>query len=135
MTARAQTAGVVALMALGSLALWIAVPAAWLWATRGFESGGARFLVALPGCVLTMVGVGWLLYRLEAVYERLSGIEPEEPGPPSYLRMKKDAGMRRRVSLLDALLVASAIAAVICLVIWWAFLADSPDPSGPLQPV
>src|SRR5687767_4853480 len=135
MTARAQTIGVVALMAIGSLALWIAVPAAWLWATRDFESGGARFLVALPGCVLTLVAVGWLLCRLEAVYARLSGQPAEEPGPPSWLRMSKNAGVRRRVSLLDALLMASALAALISLVIWWALLADSPNPSGPLQPL
>ena len=135
MTARVQTIGVVALLALGSLALWIAVPAAWLWATRDFESAGARFVVALPGCVLTMIAVGWLLYRLEGIYMRLSGQPVEEHGPPSWLRMNNDSGVRRPVSLLDALLMASALAGVISLVIWWALLADNPNPSGPLQPL
>ena len=38
-------------------------------------------------------------------------------------------------SLLEVTLVASAIIALIALVVWWAFLADSSDPSGPLQPI
>lgn len=135
MSTRVQTAGVVALMALGSLALWIAVPAGWLWLTRGLESGGSRFVIALPGCVLSMICLGWLLYRLEAVYMRLSGRTAHEPAPPSFLRMNSDAEVGRGVSLLDGLLMASALAAMIALVAWWVFLADNPNPSGPLQPL
>ena len=40
-----------------------------------------------------------------------------------------------RLTLLDAFLVASAVVALVALVGWWAFLADSPNPSGPLQPL
>jgi hypothetical protein len=33
------------------------------------------------------------------------------------------------------MLIASAVVALILLVLWWAFLADNPNPSGPLQPL
>jgi hypothetical protein len=110
---RLLSAALVAAMALGSLALWIAVPVGWLWATRDFDSG-ARFLITVPGCVLTMFGCAWWLSRLQEVHTRVSG--GDEP-------------------VLDSLLVASAVIALISLVAWWAFLADSPNPSGPLQPL
>lgn len=136
MSRRSQTAAVVALMALGSLALWLAVPAAWLWLTRDMDSAGARFLIAVPAIVLNMAAVGWLLQRLEEVYFRVSGTTPPEPEAPSYLRRARDGGRRRRdLTLLESLLVGSAVIAVITLVVWWAFLADSPNPSGPLQPL
>jgi len=39
------------------------------------------------------------------------------------------------LTLLEIFLVVSAVVAVVVLVAWWAFLADSPNPSGPLQPI
>jgi hypothetical protein len=135
MEARTRTAAVVALMAIGCLALWLAVPAAWLWLTRDLDSG-PRFLIALPGCALNMAAVGWLLFRLEEVYFRLSGAAPPEEEPPSWMRRNRDAAKpRRALTLLERLMVGSAVVALLTLVIWWAFLADSPNPSGPLQPL
>jgi hypothetical protein len=110
---RLLSAGLVAAMALGSLALWIVVPIGWLWATRDLESGG-RFLLTVPGCVLTMAGCAWWLSRLQEVHTRVSGAEKP---------------------VLESLLAASAVIALISLVVWWALLADSPNPSGPLQPL
>jgi hypothetical protein len=39
------------------------------------------------------------------------------------------------MSLLAVFLVVSAIIAAVALVVWWALLADSSNPSGPLQPL
>jgi hypothetical protein len=133
MGARAANAGLVALLVLGSLALWIAVPAAWLWLTRHADESGARFLMVLAGCAVTMPLVGWALYRLEAVYERSRGTSAVRP---SFMRsLSDDQKARRRLGLLDRLLIASAVIALIALVLWWALLADNPNPSGPLQPL
>ena len=75
-------AGLVVLMALGSLALWIAIPAGWLWVTRDLQPLGARFLIVIVGCVSSMVGAGVFLFRLEAVYARMKGkAEPELAAP------------------------------------------------------
>jgi hypothetical protein len=123
-------------MALGSLALWIAIPAGWLWVTRDLQPLGARFLIVIVGCVSTMLGAGIFLYRLEAVYARMTGTAEPELAPPRWLRPAGDAGRpRRRMTLLEIFLVVSALVALVTLVVWWVFLADSPNPSGPLQPI
>lgn len=129
-------AGLVALMALGSLALWIAIPAAWLWLTRDLQPVATRFLVVIGGCAITMVAAGALLFRLEAVYARLTGTAGPVLERPKYLRTAaEDRRPRRRLTLLEIFLVVSAVVSLVALVVWWALLADSPNPSGPLQPV
>jgi hypothetical protein len=136
MRTRLLKAGLIALMALGSLALWIAIPIAWLWVTRDLESVVTRFLVVIAGCAITMVSAGALLFHLEAVYARITGTTGPEPEPPRYLRtVAEERRPRRRLTLLEVFLVVSAVVAMVALVVWWAFLADSPNPSGPLQPI
>ena len=124
------------LMALGSLALWIAIPAAWLWVTRNLDSFGSRFLIVIAGCTITMAGAGSLLYRLEAVYVRMSGKVVPAAEHPAYLRTAaQDRRPRRPLTLLEVFLVVSGLVALVSLVMWWVLLADSPNPSGPLQPL
>jgi ABC-type uncharacterized transport system permease subunit len=128
--------GLIALMALGSLALWIALPAAWLWLTRDLQSVATRFLIVIAGCAITMVSAGALLFRLEAVYARITGTAGPVAEPPRYLRTAaEERRPRRRLTLLEIFLVVSAVVALVTLVVWWALLADAPNPSGPLQPL
>jgi hypothetical protein len=123
-------------MALGSLALWIALPAAWLWVTRDLQSFATRFLVVIAGCVITMASAGALLYRLEALYARMAGKAAPVAEHPAYLRTVADERRPgRRLTLLEIFLVVSGLIALVSLVVWWALLADSPNPSGPLQPL
>jgi hypothetical protein len=114
MRTRLFAAVLIAFMALGSLAVWIAIPVGWLWVTRDLQSPGARFLIVLFCCPITMLSAAALLYRLEAAYEPRS---------------------RRPLSLVETFLVVSALIALVALVGWWFFFADTPNPSGPLQPV
>jgi hypothetical protein len=131
-----RKAALIGLMALGSLALWTAIPAGWMYATRGMEPAGARFVLTILGCVASMTGAGYLLYRLEAVYFRTAGSAARAQAPPSFLRMAGDERVGgTRLGLLDRFMVASAVLALLALVLWWGLLADSPDPSGPLQPL
>ena len=133
---RILTVALIAVMALGSLALWTAIPAGWMYVTRDMEPAGARFLLTIFGCVASMVGAGSLLYRLEAVYFRVSGSAAPEPATPSFLRTISDyRAVRPRLGLLDTFMAASAVIALLALILWWVVLADSPNPSGPLQPL
>jgi len=113
---RGLLAGVIV---VGSFAFWTVVPIGWLYVTAGFVThGGARFIIALFGCPLSMALFYVALSRVEAHRIAL--------GPPP------ERGSR---SLLEVMLVVSAVLALVALVLWWAFLADTVDPSGPLQPV
>ena len=130
------TAALVVLMAVGSLALWTLIPAGWMYVTREIEPAGARFVLTIFGCVASMAGAGSLLYRLESVYFRASGTVAPDPARPSFLRtVSDDRAIRPRLGLLDTFMAASAVVALLALVLWWALLADSPNPSGPLQPL
>jgi hypothetical protein len=136
MTTNLKAAAIVAAMAIGSLALWIAIPAAWLWLTRDLDEIGTRFLVVVPGCAITMLLAGALLFRLEAMHSRATGKPGSALAPAGWLRSVGEEGRSRRsLTLLESLLVGSALIAILALVAWWAFLADSPSPSGPLQPL
>jgi hypothetical protein len=126
----------VALMALGSLALWTAVPAAWLWLTRDMEPEEARYFIVITGCAITMLMGAGLLYRLEAIYAEITGAaRARVPARSAWLRSVSDEQRPRGpLTLLEVFLVVSAVIAVVALVGWWAFLADTSNPSGPTAP-
>lgn len=126
----------VAVMALGSLALWTAIPAAWLWLTRDVGTDGARYFIVLTGCAITMLLGAGLLYRLEAVYAGIKGAQKKHvPAHSPWLRSVSDERRPRgRLTLLEVFLVVSAVVALVALVTWWAFLADTLNPSGPTAP-
>ena len=125
----------VVLMAIGSLALWIAIPATWLWLTRDLQPDTTRYLIVIAGCAITMLVGAGLLYRVEAVYARMTGTASHLLAHSGWLRSVSDErGPRRRLTLLEIFLVVSAVVALAALVGWWAFLADSTSPSGPTAP-
>jgi hypothetical protein len=126
----------IALMALGSLALWTAVPAAWLWLTRDLEPDGTRYFIVITGCAITMPIGAALLYRLEAIYAEITGAaRGRVPARSAWLRSVSDERRPRgRLTLLEIFLVVSAVIALVALVGWWAFLADTSNPSGPTAP-
>ena len=109
----------VVLMALGSLVLCLGLPVGWLLLTRPLRSDAARYLIVLVGCPITMVVTGGLLLRLDAVYAQARGISKQRP----------------RTTLLEIFVMAAAAIALVALVAWWFIFADSPSPSGPIQPV
>ncbi len=124
----------IAALAIGSLAIWTAIPAGWMWVTREID-GGVRFLIVIAGCIASMSGAAFLLYRLEDALDRDADGTDREPAPPSWLRPASGGQRARALGLLDVLLVVSALIAAVALIVWWAFFADSTNPSGPLQPL
>jgi hypothetical protein len=114
----------------GGLALWTLIPYSWLQLTGGL-SPGARFVLVILGLPLTIALAFILLVRVDA---HRQGLLAEHQHGSTDVIDESSAGDGRS-SLLEVTLVASAIITLIGLVLWWAFLADSPDPSGPLQPI
>jgi hypothetical protein len=112
-----------AMMALGSLALWVAVPAGVMLAlTPLSESHGYHLLVALVGVPTAMIIAGLMLLWLNGLYLRVTGQwrYDEEEDRPKRLR-----------GPLEPLLAWSLLIALIALVFWFFFLphgAPSPSP-------
>ena len=121
-------------MVVGSLTLWLAVPLGWLWVASKINqsldpSFGAYAAVAI-GIPATMLVLFTLLRRVDAVHQALTGTLTEaKPVPPPWRRSLRDErNMHAPTSALDIILVATAIAAGLVLLVWFAFFAGSPLP-------
>jgi hypothetical protein len=111
------------LMAAGSLALWVAVPAGvMLGLTPLSESKSYHLLVALVGVPAAMILVGLLLFWLNGLYLRVSG----------HWRYDEEEGRPKRPrGPLEPLLAWSFVIALVALAFWFFFLphgAPSPSP-------
>src|SRR5215211_1677503 len=125
----------VALMAVGSIALWTVVPLMWIWFAA--EVGGSYFisyLVALAGAPLTMIALGIALYRVQNRYASLSGATDPVPQRQAWLRSINAERTRRPTTLLDLFLIVSAVVALVALIAWYFGFADAINPTGPLAP-
>jgi hypothetical protein len=124
----------VVVMVVGSLTLWLAVPLAWLWGASKMNqsldpSFGAYAAIAV-GIPATMLFLFMLLRRVDAAHRSLTGdVGDTKPVPPPWRRsMRDERNMHAPTSALDIILVATAIAAGLVLVVWFVFLAGSPLP-------
>ena len=126
-----------AVVMAGSAFLWIGIPLAGLWAAGELTDRASTFLlVILLAVPSAMVAFGWLLYRVNALYEELLGRPEAAPARSSWLVASSD---ERRVlrrargprTLLDVSMTASAVAALVLMTVWFFFLADN-SPLAPL---
>ena len=110
---------VLLLLAAGSLALWIGIPAGSLWvASHVTESTGLHLPIALAVMIPAMFAGGALLSWLNLLYLRITGGEVVGTG----------AFRVRRKGPLEPLMVVSIVIAVICLFVWFFFVAENPNP-------
>jgi NADH:ubiquinone oxidoreductase subunit 5 (subunit L)/multisubunit Na+/H+ antiporter MnhA subunit len=118
----------IAAMAIGSLALWLVVPAASLYAASKLVGTSAEeYVVGLPMTIAAMVAFGTFLVWLNRTYLRITGVlaryeaELEEVGgAPPFLR-----------GPLEPLLVTSLVVALAVLAVWFFGYAKNP----PLVPL
>lgn len=128
---RAVAAAIIALMAFGSVALWIGIPVLWLWiGSKLQESTDPRmgpYLLVLAGIIASMIAVAKLLSRLNALYERLTGrsahVRVQLPWMKS-MRGERTSGRPRTV--LDVVMVISVLLALTVFGIWFVFFAGAP---------
>jgi hypothetical protein len=132
---RVKAFGLIALMALGSVILWLGVPFAWLYAvSQIYDSSEPKmgsFVMVLVGIPLTMVVVAKLLGRLNRIYGEITNTTPQVrvvlPWHRS-MRDERDAGYP--ATILDVVMVCSVAFAVLCLLIWFIVAAGNPLPSN-----
>jgi Na+-driven multidrug efflux pump len=132
---RAWEAVAVAALALfivfGSGFLWIGIPVLGFWLAGEFTTSATGFLFAvLGGIPPAMVGFGWVLYRVNGTYESLQGGDRSAtPNRSPWLTSlsAERAGHRRQREprrLIDVAMTASAILALLLMLVWFFFLAE-----------
>jgi hypothetical protein len=117
---------------LGSLALWIVVPFGSLWiASRLSNDATTVVLSVLIICPLAMLVFGLMLGALNRMYLRMTGggLTRNKSAWLGSLSGGRDRPRRPR-SPLETSLTISAGTAVVLLLVWFLFLAESYSPAG-----
>jgi hypothetical protein len=132
---RAAKVGLIALMAFGSVMLWLGVPIGWLWigsqVQSGTQSAGfAPYMLVLAGIVVSVVAVAKLLAMLNRAYRSVSGDDGTvRVRMPWHRSMRGEDDSRAPRSVLDVVMVISVTAAMVVFAVWFLFFAGSPLPS------
>jgi hypothetical protein len=115
---------------LGCGVLWIGVPIAGFWVAGQLFTKSTHFLMfALLAIPLTMVLVGFGLYRLNAVYVSLRDEEAAPRSRSGWLVSttdeRRDFRLRRGSrQLIDVAMTASIVTALLLMIVWFFFLAQ-----------
>jgi hypothetical protein len=132
----------IALMALGSISMWVLNPLLWLWLTSHLQSSAGQaqmgpYVLLLVGVVLTAVALAKALAALNRGYGHLLGREPVVRVIVPWRRSLRDArhggredAGRTAVSILDVVMVLSVLAAVLVFAAWYVLVDPTPPNVG-----
>jgi hypothetical protein len=120
-------------MVLGSLMLWVGNPAIWLWVgsqmTTSQQGEFGPYVVVVIGILGSTILVALGLARVNRAYEELVGHRQMVRVPLPWLRsLRGERNPSRGMTLLDFILVSTALAAIATFGVWFLFLAGSPLP-------
>jgi hypothetical protein len=128
-------AGLIALMAFFSVALWLGIPIGWLWIGSQVQSntqstGFGPYFLVIAGICVSVFAVTKLLAWLNRSYASVSGAnEIVRVRPPWHRSMRGEDDSRPPRSVLDVVMVISVSIAVTAMAIWFFFFAGSSLPS------
>lgn len=126
--------GLIALMALGSIAMWLVVPVGWIYLASSLQRSSTPsmgpYLLILFGIPASMVVIGKLLGMLNRYYGRVTGTEPHvRVVMPWHKSMRGERESTRPRSVLDVVMVLSVSLAMLCFAVWFFAFAGSSLPS------
>ena len=117
-------------MVLGSIALWIANPAFWLWVTSRLQGTQARmgpYVLMLTGVIATAILCAKGLGALDRRYQRIKGTNL------IYLHLPWARGLGgehekhlRPVTVLDVVMVLSVVVALAAFSTWFVIVKPTP---------
>jgi hypothetical protein len=135
MTRRFVGALLIAVMAVGSVLLWIGIPVGWLYlASRVADSSQPSmgpYVMVLVGIPATMIAMGKLLAALDRTYGRVTGTAPQaRVQAPWHRSMRGEDDSRPPRSVLDVVMVISVLIAGAAFGIWFFVFAGSSLPGA-----
>jgi hypothetical protein len=132
---RGAAAGLVFVaMLLAAFSLWTAIPLSWVYigsklSQTQFPSGGP-YAIVVVGIVASILFVAWLIGRLNNLYVRITGTNRLEPIRPTWLKSMRDtAPVRGSVTVVEAVMMASVMLAILAFTVWYVLWAGSPIPN------
>ena len=125
----------IALMAIGSVVMWIGVPVALIYAASRLADSPkpsmGPYLLILVGLPLGMMAVGKLLGALDRYHGRVTGLDDGKPQQAAWMKsMRGDRERKRRRSVLDSVMIISVGVALLLFGIWFFAFAGSSLPGA-----
>jgi hypothetical protein len=128
-------AGLILLMAIGSIVLWIGSPLFWLWLASQMQkdsqqAGFGPYMVVLAGIAITAVALAKVLQKLNRMYGAVEGEEePVRVIMPWHRSMRGENEGRAPRTVLDVVMVISVAIGAVAFGIWFFFFAGSSLPT------
>jgi hypothetical protein len=118
----------------GSLVMWLGIPLGCLWlVSLATENVGTFLILLLVVCPLAMIAFAVLLAKLNEVYLRVTGAHPAQ-GRAAWLKsLSGESRPRRPPAVLDVSMTISALIALVAMLIFFFFFAESYMPA-PIAP-
>jgi hypothetical protein len=124
----------VALMAVGSVVMWIGVPFGLIYLASKLADtpnpSMGPYLLVLIGLPIGMAVVGKALGWLNRLHIRLTGAETDDYRPGWTRSMRGERQVTRRGGVLDKVMVASVALAAVAFAVWFFGFAGSSLPGG-----
>jgi hypothetical protein len=124
----------VALMALGSIVMWIGVPFGLIYLASKLADtpnpSMGPYLVVLLGLPVGMALVGRGLGALNRAHIRLTGAEVDQYRPGWTRSMRGERTVERRGGVLDRVMVISVVVAGAAFAVWFFGFAGSSLPGA-----
>jgi hypothetical protein len=124
----------VALMAVGSVVMWIGVPFGLIYLASKLADtpnpSMGPYLVVLLGLPIGMALVGRGLGALNRAHVRLTGTEVDEYRPGWTRSMRGERTVERRGGVLDRVMIISVVVAGIVFAVWFFGFAGSSLPGS-----
>jgi hypothetical protein len=119
----------VAVMAVGSILMWLGIPAFWLWlGSRIADSSQPSmglYLLVLVGIVVTMAIVGKGLGALNHLHMDITGAIPDKREQTIWLRsMRAEREVNRQTGVLGVVMAWSVSIALLCFGVWFFLFAE-----------
>jgi hypothetical protein len=127
-------AGLILLMAVGSILLWIGSPIFWLWLASQMQkdsqaAGFGPYMVVLFGIAITAVALAKGLQQLNRAYSSVAGVEEARVIMPWHRSMRGEDEGRAQRTVLDVVMVISVAIGATAFGIWFFFFAGSSLPT------
>jgi hypothetical protein len=124
-----------ALMAIGSVVMWIGVPVALIYAASRLADSPnpsmGPYVLILVGLPLGMRAVGKLLGALDRYHGRVTGLDDGKPQQAAWMKsMRGDRERKRRRSVLDSVMIISVGVALLLFGVWFFAFAGSSLPGA-----
>jgi hypothetical protein len=125
----------IALMAIGSVVMWIGVPVALIYAASRLADSPkpsmGPYVLILVGLPLGMMAVGKLLGALDRYHGRVTGLDDGKPQQAAWMKsMRGERERKRRRSVLDSVMMISVGVALLLFGIWFFAFAGSSLPGA-----